>query len=110
MNGRVVPIENPEVAGESLLASVLSGTTIRANSNTKQRQAQSRIEAAKIQVSIARNAADQSLLRAKSAPRPHEISNPAFVALFEAHQRDRELLFAAMRALENARAAIEYAN
>ncbi|MEJ1121445.1 hypothetical protein V9K95_00755 [Phyllobacterium sp. CCNWLW183] len=107
MNERVVPNENPAVAGEKLLASVLSGQAIRTTINTKMRQALSRIDAAKHQVSIAKIAADQSLLRAKSAPRPHEISNPAFVELFEAHQRDREVLFAAMRALENARAALD---
>lgn len=107
MNGRVVPSENPAVAGEKLLASVLSGQAIRTTTNTKMRQALSRIDAAKHQVSIAKIAADQSLLRAKTAPRPHEISNPAFVELFEAHQRDKEVLFAAMRALENARAALD---
>ncbi|EJN04935.1 hypothetical protein [Phyllobacterium sp. YR531] len=107
MNGRVVPTENPEVAGEKLLASMLAGTAIHAKTSNKLRQAISHIDAAKQQVALARAAADQSLLRAKSAPRPHEISNPAFVELFEAHQRDREVLFAAMRALENARSAVE---
>lgn len=55
----------------------------------------------------AKRAADLSLDRAKAAPKPHEITNPAFVALFEAHQRDREVLFAAMRALDAARSAAE---
>ncbi|MEP7455450.1 hypothetical protein [Phyllobacterium sp. SB3] len=106
MNGRVVPTEHPEVAGEKLLASVLAGTALRAKTNGL-RQSLSHIDAAKQQVAVARAAADQSLLRAKAAPRPHEISNPAFVELFEAHQRDREVLFAAMRALEHARSAAE---
>jgi hypothetical protein len=62
------------------------------------------LEAAKQRVAKARAAADSSLLKAKSAPPPHEIGNPLFVTLFEKHQNDREILFAAMRALERARA------
>jgi hypothetical protein len=107
MNGRVVPTENPEAAGDKLLSSLLSGSAMHAKASAGLRQALSRLDAAKHQVVLAKTAADRSLLRAKSAPRPHEISNPAFVQLFEAHQRDREILFAAMRALENARSAIE---
>lgn len=73
----------------------------------QKRQASSRIDAAKQLVALARAAADISLLRATAAPKPHEITNPAFVALFEAHQRDREVLFAAMRTLESARSAAQ---
>ncbi|MGH6860684.1 MAG: hypothetical protein ACRECY_10530 [Phyllobacterium sp.] len=104
MNGRVVQSDNPELAGEKRPAALLATGTRRAgDSADRRRQAASRIDAAKQLVEVARATADSSLLRAKAAPRPHEIGNPAFVALFEAHQRDREVLFAAMRTLEVAR-------
>lgn len=108
MNHRVVQPKQPEVAGEQFLPSLLAGTAICAGkAGADRRQALARLDAAKQLVSVARAAADQSLLRAKSAPRPHEITNPAFVEKFEAHQRDREVLFAAMRTLESVRSAIE---
>ncbi|QND52850.1 hypothetical protein HB779_13745 [Phyllobacterium sp. 628] len=65
------------------------------------------VDAARNEVEKARRAADDSLNRAKSAPKPHEITNPAFVALFEAHQRDREVLFAAMRTFDRAQESLQ---
>ena len=63
------------------------------------------VDRARKRVEEARHVADASLIRAKAAPRPHEITNPVFVSLFDAHQRDREALFAAMRDLDAALAA-----
>lgn len=65
------------------------------------------VDTARNQVEKARRAADESLNRAKAAPRPHEVTNPAFVALFEAHQHDREVLFAAMRTLDRAQEVLQ---
>lgn len=65
------------------------------------------VDAARHHVEKARRTADDSLNRAKAAPKPHEITNPAFVALFEAHQHDREVLFAAMRALDRAQEVLQ---
>jgi len=99
MNGR--PVERVDEASGQFLQSLIAGAEAGSTVPTGgKRQVPSVIEAAKQRVAAARLAADNSLDRAKAAPKPHEISNPAFVALFEAHQRDREVLFAAMRALE----------
>jgi hypothetical protein len=54
-------------------------------------------------VRIARRTADESLRRALDAPEPHETTNTVFIALWEAHLRDRELLFSVMRDLDAAR-------
>ncbi|MDR6635046.1 hypothetical protein J2X72_003858 [Phyllobacterium sp. 1468] len=101
MNGR--PVERVNEASGQFLQSLIAGTEAGSTMPTGgKRQALSVIDAAKQRVVAARRTADNSLDRAKAAPKPHEISNPAFVALFEAHQRDREMLFEAMRALEKA--------
>ncbi len=101
-----------DIASGTLLQSLLAGSDVRTTKSsermTRRRpKALSAIEVANKLVEEAKHAADHSLMRAKAAPKPHEITNPAFVALFEAHQRDREVLFAAMRALEAARSAAE---
>jgi hypothetical protein len=99
MNGR--PVEHVDEASGQFLQSLIAGTEAGSTMSTGgKRQALSAVDAAKQRVDAARRAADNSLDRAKAAPKPHEISNPAFVALFEAHQRDREMLFEAMRSLE----------
>ncbi|MEO5758280.1 MAG: hypothetical protein ABIQ51_15630 [Mesorhizobium sp.] len=51
----------------------------------------------------AKRAAHDSLARANDAPGPHETTNTIFVGLYEAHLRDREAMFAAMRQLDMAR-------
>ncbi len=51
----------------------------------------------------AKQTADETLRRALDAPEPHETTNTIFVALREAHLHDREILFAAMRCLDEAR-------
>lgn len=66
-----------------------------------------RVEALMALVSRAKRAADESLSRANDAPQPHETSNTIFVALYEAHWRDREALFEAMRQLDVAREALQ---
>ena len=99
MNSR--PVEPAVEASGQFLRSLIAGTEAGSTASTGgKRQVLSAVEAAKQRVAVARLAADNSLDRAKAAPKPHEITNPAFVALFEAHQRDREVLFEAMRALE----------
>ena len=101
-----------EIASGTLLQSLLAGHDVSSSPDRKvHRRAKclSAIDAAQQRVEEAKRAADHSLDRAKAAPKPHEITNPAFVALFEAHQRDREVLFAAMRALDAARSAAETA-
>ena len=99
MNGR--PVEPVDGASGQFLQSLIAETEAGSTTLTGgKRQVLSVIEAAKQRVAAARLAADSSLDRAKAAPKPHEITNPAFVALFDAHQRDRERLFEAMRALE----------
>ncbi len=103
---------NSDIASGQLLHSLLAGFEMPSNQpsngiNGSKRKAKSAIEAARQLVEQAKRAADASLVRAKAAPKPHEITNPAFVALFEAHQRDKETLFAAMRALDVARIAAE---
>ena len=65
--------------------------------------AQLHVEMWQLRVAQARRAADESLLRVQDAPEPHITTNSLFVALFEAHQRDRETLFEAMRQLDAAR-------
>ena len=62
-----------------------------------------RVEALAALVSRAKRAADESLSRAHDAPQPHETTNIIFVTLYEAHWRDREALFEAMRRLDEAR-------
>ncbi len=92
-----------EQSRQALLASV-AGRSPKAAKRTMSQyfKSLSDVDAARQHVEKARRAADDSLNRAKAAPKPHEITNPAFVALFEAHQHDREVLFAAMRALDRA--------
>ncbi|MDZ5695666.1 hypothetical protein [Chelativorans sp. M5D2P16] len=63
------------------------------------------IERLRRAVREAKQAAAESLSRAMEAPGPHDTTNTIFVALFEAHCRDREVLFAAMRRLDAAREA-----
>jgi hypothetical protein len=99
MNSR--PVEPAVEASGQFLQSLVAETEAGSTASTgRKRQVLAVTEAAKQRVAAARLAADNSLVRAKAAPKPHEITNPAFVALFEAHQRDREVLFEAMRALE----------
>jgi hypothetical protein len=110
MNCRTVEPMNADIASGKLLQSLLAGTdglSCQDGMVRRRVKPESAIETAKKQVEQAKRAADLSLDRAKAAPKPHEITNPAFVALFEAHQRDREVLFAAMRALDAARSAAE---
>jgi hypothetical protein len=64
------------------------------------------VETLTSQVRTARRAADESLRRALDAPEPHETTNTVFVALWEAHLRDREMLFSTMRDLDDARAEL----
>ncbi|MBR2688902.1 MAG: hypothetical protein IKE42_13710 [Aquamicrobium sp.] len=54
----------------------------------------------------AKRSADESLRRAQDAPGPHTSDNSIFVALWETHLADRELLFSAMRQLDRARQAL----
>lgn len=61
------------------------------------------VEAAAAGVRKARRIADESLRRAREAPKPHVSANAVFAALWQEHLRDREALFAAMRRLEDAR-------
>jgi hypothetical protein len=96
--GNSTPVEQ----GHQVL---LSGVVGRSPKSAKRTMSQyfktlSDVDVARNQVDKARRAADESLNKAKAAPKPHEITNPAFVALFEAHQHDREVLFAAMRTLD----------
>lgn len=64
------------------------------------------VEASLDTVRAAKRAADESLRRAQEAPGPHVTTNSIFVALYEAHLRDRESLFSALRGLDEARAAL----
>lgn len=64
------------------------------------------VEASLAAVHAAKRAADESLRRAQEAPGPHVTTNSIFVALYEAHLRDRETLFSALRGLDEARAAL----
>lgn len=57
-------------------------------------------------VRTAKRTADESLRRALDAPEPHETTNTIFVALWEAHLHDREMLFSTMRDLDDARAEL----
>ncbi|MEK1891439.1 MAG: hypothetical protein AAAB35_28545 [Phyllobacterium sp.] len=96
-----------DIASAPLVQSLLAGLDIRSGTARESprvpHNALSAIDQASKRVEEARRAADASLMRAKAAPRPHEITNPVFVALFDAHQQDREALFAAMRTLDAAR-------
>jgi hypothetical protein len=102
---------NAEIDSGTLLPLFLAGSTQPAKSPDsvvrRRPKSLSEVDTATQLVEKAKRAADASLLRAKAAPKPHEITNPAFIALFEAHQRDKENLFAAMRALDVARSAAE---
>ncbi|MFE0015879.1 hypothetical protein ACFWXH_13610 [Mesorhizobium sp. NPDC059054] len=55
----------------------------------------------------AKRVADESLRRAQDAPGPHTSENSIFVALWESHLGDREMLFSAMRQLDHARQALD---
>ncbi|MRG55389.1 hypothetical protein GF108_07325 [Phyllobacterium sp. SYP-B3895] len=107
MNCRTAEPMTSDIASAPLVQSLLAGLDMRSNKAREQERAPrkvvSAVERASKHVEAARRAADASLARAKAAPRPHEITNPVFVALFDAHQQDREALFAAMRALDAAR-------
>ncbi|CAM5489560.1 hypothetical protein MAUB1S_08201 [Mycolicibacterium aubagnense] len=61
------------------------------------------LEASLSRLHQAKRMADESLRRAQEAPGPHTSDNSIFVALWEAHLSDRELLFSAMRQLDHAR-------
>ncbi|MCV0379531.1 hypothetical protein [Nitratireductor sp.] len=61
-----------------------------------------RVERLRSKVEAAKAAAAESLSRANDAPEPHDSANTLFVALFDAHCRDREKLFEAMRELDEA--------
>jgi hypothetical protein len=61
------------------------------------------VEALGSVVRRAKRAAEESLRRAQAAPEPHAATNAIFGALCEAHLRDREALFAAMRRFDDAR-------
>lgn len=60
------------------------------------------VECQRSRVREARQSAVESLARAHEAPEPHDTANTVFVALYEAHWRDREALFAVMRDLDAA--------
>jgi hypothetical protein len=111
INCRVVEPMNAEIDSGTLLPSLLAGSMQPTKSPDglvlRRPKSSSKVDTAKQLVEKAKHAADISLVRAKAAPKPHEITNPAFVALFEAHQRDKEALFAAMRALDAARLAAQ---
>lgn len=64
------------------------------------------VEASLAAVRSAKRAADESLRRAQEAPGPHVTTNSIFVALYDAHLRDREALFSALRDLDEVRAAL----
>jgi hypothetical protein len=98
MDRQVEPVDKH--SGQFLQSLVAEPEARSTAPSRRKPQLRSPVDLAKQRVDAARLAADNSLLRAKAAPKPHEITNPAFIALFEAHQRDREVLFAAMRALE----------
>ncbi|QPC94663.1 hypothetical protein GA829_30935 [Mesorhizobium sp. INR15] len=72
---------------------------------SRHRESVAEVEAWAIAVRKAKRAAHDSLARANDAPGPHESTNTIFVGLYEAHLRDREALFAAMRELDMARDA-----
>ncbi|WP_295813675.1 hypothetical protein [uncultured Nitratireductor sp.] len=61
-----------------------------------------RVERLRSKVEAAKRAASDSLARANEAPGPHDTENTIFVALFDAHCRDRETLFETMRELDEA--------
>ena len=101
-----------EIASATLVQSLLAGLDSRSSKEREPEagpahKAASAVERARKRVEEARRVADTSLVRAKAAPRPHEITNPVFVSLFDAHQRDREALFAAMRDLDTVLAAAD---
>jgi hypothetical protein len=54
-------------------------------------------------VQSAKQKASESLARLNEAPEPHDTTNDAFAVLYDAHYRDREALFDALRQLEAVR-------
>lgn len=61
-----------------------------------------RVEACRALVTQAGQMADRSLLRVNEASLGHAAGDPGLAGLLEAHLREREALFEAMRALEAA--------
>ncbi|WP_273728376.1 hypothetical protein [Brucella gallinifaecis] len=57
-------------------------------------------------VETAKRAANESLRRAQSAPLPHIADNTVFIALFDRHLSDREVLFSKIRQLDDAKASL----
>ncbi|MFC7067627.1 hypothetical protein [Brucella rhizosphaerae] len=57
-------------------------------------------------VETAKQTANESLRRAQSAPLPHIADNTIFIALFDRHLSDRELLFSKIRQLDDAKALL----
>lgn len=57
-------------------------------------------------VEAAKQAANESLRRAQSAPLPHVADNTTFIALFERHLSDRETLFSKIRQLDDAKVSL----
>ncbi|ASV83514.1 hypothetical protein CES85_4294 [Ochrobactrum quorumnocens] len=57
-------------------------------------------------VESAKQEANESLRRAQSAPLPHIADNTIFIALFERHLSDREILFSKIRQLDDAKASL----
>lgn len=57
-------------------------------------------------VETAKQTANESLRRAQSAPLPHIADNTIFIALFDRHLSDRELLFSKIRQLDDAKASL----
>ncbi len=84
------PLEHGDLTGEANLI----GESVAA------------LEACLSRLHQAKRVADESLRRAQDAPGPHTSENSIFVALWETHLGDRELLFSAMRQLDRARQAL----
>ncbi len=70
------------------------------------RELEAEVERLRLSVCKVKQRAVESLARTHEVP-PEDPGNTAFVAVYEAHWRDREALFAAMRELE---AAVEALN
>lgn len=79
---------------------------VPAEGSSRHREQFAALEASLSQLRRAKRAAGESLRRVQDAPEPHETTNTIFVALWEAHLRDREALFTAMRQFEDAREAL----
>jgi len=65
-------------------------------------RAASAVEESILAFCAAKRAADESLRHVQESPPPHVAANRTFTMLYEAHLRDREALFEAMRRLEEA--------